>query len=861
MEEENLKFYHLSKFTCYEILMDSQIASAGAHQARLIEKFKRNKNYVKTQFNVLKIVFSFLFLVLPIFPLASFFSINEHLTEGVYTINTLFFISSLLFVLYFGLTLLYFLMLGMISTSSFMSGNSFKWLQTLPISKKNLKKIGIMTIFRNLDIPMIVLMIGFPVIMLIGTQNILIFLASLLTSFFNILFCFSVLVIVGEKMSFLFAESKSGSRRANLLRTITMLGYFIIMFTSSFIFSWGITTVESLFEVFANSEPNIFLIIFLGIIPYPFSSAYLISLATISGQLHLGIILTSFTGFALFLVFVWRLFKHAQKSLHSAISAEIKTEKTEKKEIEIEIKSTSSIIAYIRKDITSSTRDIQSFMFIFLPIFYPLFFIFTMTTAITMAITSIEGILILWSIILIVYLIIPFMLIVGFLNIEESGSSTVASLPILPRDQAKGKIFLILSIQGLSLTLTSLILTILLNSIIVLILLLVSLPIAWSFLLLLFEMKIKLFGQMKYKYVLVELNKEHKIIKWISMILIEGAFFITIFIIGSILFVLFGFEITIITLGIIGIISLIILIFAFSRLFPKKEEIRDYITGGFLREHVNWGTFSLMALYFVFMFLVGPIEFLLLPILLDLPVLATLLSDFFINLGLLALLWLVLVPLGLKLPNKESFKEYTQTIKLVTFKPVWRNLLICIASIVVFGFSTVLFAIILGSYSFDPSILLRNPRIESGSLRMGWFIFLFMLRAGLWEEVAFRGVILNLQLKKYSRTTSIILNGLFFGLFHLLNLLSGQNYYLTFMQIIFASFLGFAFAYMYTKTKSLIPSIIIHYLIDTIGQLFLNVTFPNLFNATLFLVFGIGVVPTLLIMIIVRLLAKERTDF
>ena len=79
MEEEKLKYYSLSKYTCYEILMESQIASAGAHQARLIEKFKKNKNYIKTQFIVLKIVFSILFLFLPVLPLFTYFEISEQL--------------------------------------------------------------------------------------------------------------------------------------------------------------------------------------------------------------------------------------------------------------------------------------------------------------------------------------------------------------------------------------------------------------------------------------------------------------------------------------------------------------------------------------------------------------------------------------------------------------------------------------------------------------------------------------------------------------------------------------------------------------------------------------------------------------
>ncbi len=859
MEEEKLKYYSLSKYTCYEILMESQIASAGAHQARLIEKFKKNKNYIRNQFIALKIVFAFLFLFLPILPLFTYFEISEHLINGTYAINTLFFISSLLFVLYFGLTILYSLMFGMISTSSFMSGNSFKWLQTLPFSKKNLKKIGIMTIFRNLDIPLIVLVVGFPIIMLIATQNPLIFLVSLLVSFFNVIFSFSILVIIGEKMSFLFSESKTGSKRAGLVRTLTMLRYFIIMFTSSFIFSWGISAVESLFEIFANTEPNIFLIIILSLIPYPFAPAYLISLSTIPGQLQWGLILSSLIGFALFILLVWSLFKYAQRALHSAISSEIKTEKVEKRDLEIEVKPISPIKAYMRKDIVSSTRDIQSFMFVFFPIFYPLLLVLTMGVPIAMEVTSTAGILILWSIILAVYLFIPPMLIVGFLNLEESGSSTVASLPILPRDQAKAKLLLMLTIQGLSLILASIVLTILLNSIIVILLLLITLPIAWTFLLFIFEMKIKLFGQMKYKYVIEELNKEHKIIKWVSMILSEIGLYFIILITGIILISFIGLEITILVLGIIGIISLSTLIFVFTRMFPKEEKIRDYVTGGFLREHVNIGAVALMILIFCFGLLVIPIELLFLPIIVNLSFLEVMFLEFAISFGLFALLWFVVVPRGLKLPRKESFKAFSRTIGLSTVKPLWLNIFLGVISIVIFGLSLILVGNLLGTWFLDWSILFRNPSITTG---IGWFIFILMLIPGIWEEVAFRGVILNLQLKKYSNRTSIILNGALFGLFHLTNLIFGADLFLTLMQAIYASCLGIAFAYIYVRTKSLLPTIIAHYLVNSVAQLFLVPFFisnPIYLNQALFLILGLGVIPMVLLIGLTKLVVKNNS--
>ena len=647
MEEEKLKYYKLARYPVHEVLMEGQIASAGAHQAKLLEKFKKNKKYIKHQYLALKFVFGFLFIVLPIFPLIIFLQSADYINQGTHTISTIFFVSSLSLTIFFGMTILYMLMLGMVSISSFMSGNAFKWLQTLPFSKKSLKKLGLMTIFRTLDIPLIILIVGFPIITFIATQNIITFLISIPASIVSVVFSFSILVIVGEKMSYLFSESKTKSKRATLVRTITMIGYFIMMFTTGLIFSMGINAVEGLFDIFSATEPPFVLILILSLIPFLFAPAFLVSLPTLQFQVHPILILTTITGFALNIIFTWVLFKTAQKALHSAISTEIKTEKIEEREIKFEVLSTSPIKAYIRKDLVSSTRDIQSFMFVFFPLFYPLILIFSMIGMFNELTFSTEVIVIVWFVLLLLYVIIPIMLVVGFFNIEESGSSTSASLPIIPRDQAKAKLILMLSIQGASLIITSIILTILINSFMIVLLLLVSLPIAWTFLILMFLMKIKLFGQMKYKYVIEEIDKKNKPLKWVAMISSEIGLFLTILITGVILLFMYDIVILLIVLGAIGLLGLAILIFAFIRMFPRIERMSYYKTGGFLREHPNITTLVLLILYFIFLYLSNFVVYLLLLLNPGLPSIWINFIIFFISVGFLILLWQIIVPFGL----------------------------------------------------------------------------------------------------------------------------------------------------------------------------------------------------------------------
>lgn len=854
-EKKQRSFYSLAKYPNYEIIMESQMASAGAHQAKFIEKLKKNNKYIKHQALALKIVFSFLFLFLPLLPLVTYFKIADNM--GIYSINTIFFVSSFLFMIFFGMTLMYTLMFGMISTGSFMSGNAFKWLQTLPFSKESLKKIGVMTLFRNLDIPLIILIAGFPIFMLIITQDFIMFLICLIASIVNVIFSFSILLIIGEKMSFLFSESKMKSKHANIVRTVTMLGYFIIMFSTGFLLSWGINAAESLFAIFTTNDPPFILIFILSLIPFLFAPAFLVSLNTLQFQVNPFLILTTLTGFALSVVLTWALFKVAQKALRSAISTEIKIEKAEKREIQFEINPTSPIKAYMRKDLVSSTRDIQSFMFIFFPIFYPLIMILTMTGLFTTITISIEVILMIWTIILFVYLFIPIMLIVGLLNLEESGSSTLTSLPLLPRDQAKAKVLLMLSIQGLSLLITSIVLTILLKSVIVVILLLITLPIAWTLLLFMFVLKIKFFGKMKYKYIIEELNKENKILKWIAMLFSDIGLFMVILITGSILIYFFGITISLIVLAIIGLLGLALMIFIFDRMFPKAEKVSEYKTGGFLREHVNVATLVLLILYFVFLFLIP--NFIIVPILflLGLPVIWINFILFIASVGLLILLWQIIVPFGLKLPNdKENFVEHSRSIGLSNIKPLWRNLVLGFGAIVMYGFSTVLLGEIFGDYFFIENLFL---------IGINWFLFVFALVPGIWEEISFRGIIFNLESKKYRTTTVVLLNGIIFGLFHITNIL-GQNLTMTLIQVYYASCLGISFAYMYSKTRSLLPCILTHYLIDSLGQIFLTNTllFPTITidtNLVLFLILGVGVLPMILQIIMVKLIVNKKREY
>lgn len=215
----------------------------------------------------------------------------------------------------------------------------------------------------------------------------------------------------------------------------------------------------------------------------------------------------------------------------------------------------------------------------------------------------------------------------------------------------------------------------------------------------------------------------------------------------------------------------------------------------------------------------------------------------------LMILFLFITPFGLHLPNgKESFDEWKETIGLSVFKPLKRNILLGLLAFAITSLCGWIFIILFGIYVFNPNAIFGIP--QSGNL--GIFIFIYALRPGIWEEVAFRGIILTLLLKKYSEKKSIILSSLFFGLMHLFNLFSGTNIVIVIIQVIYATFFGIVFGYMFVKTKSLLPSIITHYLVDSLGQLFASANVSTLFGYIMITIIGFGLVPMILNLILIK---------
>ena len=96
------------------------------------------------------------------------------------------------------------------------------------------------------------------------------------------------------------------------------------------------------------------------------------------------------------------------------------------------------------------------------------------------------------------------------------------------------------------------------------------------------------------------------------------------------------------------------------------------------------------------------------------------------------------------------------------------------------------------------------------------FRILTMFNVGFIEEIIFRGFLFKMM-EKDNVKSAIIVSSITFGIGHIVNLLNGADLIPTLIQICYAISLGYLFVIIFYKSKSLIPCIITHQLINSLS--------------------------------------------
>jgi membrane protease YdiL (CAAX protease family) len=105
---------------------------------------------------------------------------------------------------------------------------------------------------------------------------------------------------------------------------------------------------------------------------------------------------------------------------------------------------------------------------------------------------------------------------------------------------------------------------------------------------------------------------------------------------------------------------------------------------------------------------------------------------------------------------------------------------------------------------------------------IGWGYFLLALVPGIWEELAFRGLVQSKLRTVFSMPAAVLLSAVFFALFHFSNLVT-QTPAQVIPGVIMAFCFGIGWGYLTSRCGSVVPAMISHYLVDSLGQVFLGV--------------------------------------
>jgi len=119
---------------------------------------------------------------------------------------------------------------------------------------------------------------------------------------------------------------------------------------------------------------------------------------------------------------------------------------------------------------------------------------------------------------------------------------------------------------------------------------------------------------------------------------------------------------------------------------------------------------------------------------------------------------------------------------------------------------------------FIPLLLIISVNLWNGvninnSASEIFFYILTMINVGFIEEIIFRGFLFKMMAKDNVKR-AIIVSAITFGIGHIINLLNGADFIPTLMQICYAISIGYLFAIIFYKSKSLIPCIITHSLVN-----------------------------------------------
>lgn len=227
----------------------------------------------------------------------------------------------------------------------------------------------------------------------------------------------------------------------------------------------------------------------------------------------------------------------------------------------------------------------------------------------------------------------------------------------------------------------------------------------------------------------------------------------------------------------------------------KKRKFR-------LREHPWLSLLAVMVTTVLSSILTGIVVFVLIGLPYESPT-----GQFALGISWYTLMVFLFAPFVLRLPKgKRTFGQYLDDIRLSRMQPFIRLVLLALSCYVILALSQVAASFVYRLFEGQP--------INWSFIRQGFDLqrdlppgspSLLIAFPSIFEEVAFRGIVLTVFLSKYSERKSIIFSSVGFGLMHLSSLAGGFELVWVMGQVVWAFTMGLFYGYVVIRTKPSAP--------------------------------------------------------
>jgi hypothetical protein len=271
---------------------------------------------------------------------------------------------------------------GLIGLIGFFSSSAFKYLHTLPITKKKIQVIAYLTYFRLINWQLGAIFIGFPVASGIGAfisgttlPNLIILVGiSTILSFVNIIFLFSLMLTVSLFIAKKVYKPTSSSKLQTVMQIFVSLMYAVVSLGASLAIYYMVPAIQSgIFQI--NSD---LFSIYSNFILYPFGLTHLHSILMIGfikgwNFIPPITIWISVVAFMLLASITYLLFRRSLRILSMLVKEETYASKRKStEEIKINLDISKPIPAIFKKDMKFIFRNFSSTLYFLFPILMPL---------------------------------------------------------------------------------------------------------------------------------------------------------------------------------------------------------------------------------------------------------------------------------------------------------------------------------------------------------------------------------------------------------------------------------------------------------------------------------------------------------